>query len=107
MTERMVALTTWNLIAPDATVFGRVALQEGGADMFWHNCTFAPTPAFDVIAPLFLETRRLLERDEMEAFEAAYDRIAALGLELHPVGGGEPIRDFLLHIDGEQAQLRY
>ena len=103
----MTSLSSWNLVAPDETVLGRLTLQDGGADMFWHDGTFAPTPAFDAIAPLFLETRRLLERDEMDAFEAAYEHIVALGLELHPVGAGPPIREFLLHIDGEEARLRY
>ena len=103
----MASPASWNLVGPDATVFGRLTLHDEGADMFWQDGTFAPSPAFDAIAPLFLETRRLLDRDEMDAFELAYERIVALGLELRPVGGGAPLREFLLHIDGEEARLRY
>ena len=103
----MDSLPSWNLVAPDETVFGRLTLQHDGADMFWHDGTFAPTPAFDAIAPLFVETLRLLEGDEMDAFEVAYERIVALGLGLHPIEGGDPIREFLLHIDGGQARVRY
>ena len=103
----MASLPSWNLVAPDGTVFGRLTLHDDGADMFWHDGTFAATPAFDAIAPLFAETHQLLERDEMDAFEAAYERIVALGLELQPVEGGVPVREFLLHIDGEEARLRY
>src|SRR5687768_1632440 len=101
----MASPSSWTLVAPDKTVFGRLTLHDDGADMFWHDGTFAPSPAFDAIAPLFRETGRLLERDEMDAFELAYERIVALGLELHPAGGGLPIREFLLHIDGERARL--
>ena len=110
MTEvggQVAAHPSWDLVARDATVLGRLVLQGDGADMFWLDCTFAPTPAFSAIAPLFVETRRRLERDEMEELESAYEQIGALGLELHPVGGGVPIREFLLHIDGEQARVRF
>lgn len=98
--------TTWHLTAADGTALGQLELAEGG-DMFWSNYRFTPTPAFAKVAPLFADAIALLNRDEMEAFEAAYERIVDLGLELRPGDGGATIREFLLHIDGSEARLRY
>ena len=75
--------------------------------MPWTECRFTPTPAFTRVAALFAAELEFLNRDEMEAWEAAYDRVARLGLELRPADGGEPIREFILHVDGEQAWFRH
>ena len=102
-----MASREWDLVAPDQTVFGRLTSEADGGDMFWQECRFVPSSHFATIAPLFREVQVLLERDEMEACEQAYERIAGLGLVLTPRGDEGPIRDFLLHIDGTQARLRY
>jgi len=101
-----MASTTWYLTAADGTALGRLELAEGG-DMFWSDYHFAPTPAFEQAAPLFAEELALLNREEMEAWEVAYQRIVDLGLELRPEGGGDTIREFILHVDGTEARLRY
>jgi len=36
----------------------------------------------------------------------AFEKVDQLGLILVPVDGGEPITDFLLHIDGNTAWFR-
>jgi len=96
---------SWDLVATDGTVLGHVEGYE--RDMFWLDCHFVPTPAFATVAPLFLEAHRLLERDEMDALDAAYQRIDALGLQLRPSDGTTAIREFILHVDGRHARLRY
>jgi hypothetical protein len=101
----MVSPNAFDLVAPDGTALGRVELTS--ADMFWSEGRFTPTPAFDSIAPLFRAELELLNGDAWEAWEEAYARIDALGLELRPLGGGAPIREFILHVDGESAQVRY
>jgi hypothetical protein len=94
----------WSLTTPDGTELGRLDFVEG--EMFRTSCRFRPTPAFDRVAPLFAAELGLLNREEMDAWEAAYARIADLGLELRPVGGGVPIREFILHVDGDEAWFR-
>ncbi len=101
----MVHPQSFDLVAPDGTALGRVELT--GADMSWHEGRFSPTPAFHSVGPLFREELELLNRDEMEAWEQMYARIDALGLELRPLGGGAPICEFILHLDGERARVRY
>ena len=101
----MTTAESWDLVAADGTVLGHVEGYE--RDMFWLDCHFAPTPAFAPVAPLFLEELRLLEREEMDAWELVYQRIDALGLELRPLDGTTPIREFILHVDGSHARLRY
>jgi hypothetical protein len=101
-----MASTTWHLTAADGTTLGRLELAEGD-DIFWSDYRFAPTPAFEHVAPLFADELALLNREEMEAWEVAYQRIVDLGLELRPEDGGDTIREFILHVDGSEARLRY
>jgi hypothetical protein len=101
----MIPSRSLDLVSPDGTVLGRLDLEQ--AEIFWQEGRFIPTPAFLGVAPLFREELELLERDEMEAWEAAYERIAGLGLELRSIAGEPPIRDFILHIDGQLAGVRY
>jgi hypothetical protein len=68
---------------------------------------FQPTPQFSEVQPLFIEELRLLNAEEMVAWELAYGRIVALGLTLDPPGGGPPIRDYILHIDGHDAWFQH
>lgn len=97
----------WDLIAADGTQLGRLELAAAGSDMFLIGARFTPAPAFAQVAPLFAAELDLLDRDEMEAWEQAYGRIAALALELRPLDGGAPIREFILHIDGGEAWFRH
>jgi hypothetical protein len=94
----------WNLTAPDGTHLGR--LDSTTLDMPWTYCRFAAGPAFREVAELFATELDLLNRDQMDEWMEAYERIDALGLELQPTDGGKPIREFLLHIDGEEAWFR-
>jgi len=97
----------WDLIAADGTRLGRLEPAAAGGDMFWTGARFTPAPAFAQVAPLFAAELELLNREEMEAWDEAYGRIDALALELRPVDGGAPIREFILHIDGGEAWFRH
>jgi len=101
-----MASTTWHLTAADGTALGRLELAEGG-DMFWSDYRFTPTPAFEQIAPLFADELALLNRGEMETWEVAYQRIVDLGIELRAEDCDDTIREFILHVDGSEARLRY
>ena len=54
--------------------------------------------------PWFDEALALIEADDLERFEAAYDRISE---ELMLVSPSGPVADFLLHIDGDEAWFRW
>ncbi len=94
----------WELIRRDGTLLGR--LTQDGLDPPWVLCRFEPTEHFAPVAHLFAEEIGLLEEDEMDNWAAVEEDVAALGLELRPSGGGTPIREFLLHVDGSRAWFR-
>jgi hypothetical protein len=68
---------------------------------------FEPTPLYSEVQPLFDEELRLLNSDNMNAWESAYHKIDALGLTLEPTDGSLRIREFILHIEGCGAWFRY
>ena len=83
-------------------------LTEQNIHQPWINCKFQASPAFALYEGLFAEEIRLLNRDEMELRQQAYQKIDELELALEPLNeGGETIKDFILHIDGDRAQFRY
>ena len=49
----------------------------------------------------------LLEVGDLGAWSSAWERIAAQQLALEPLDGGARVEEFLLHIDGGTARLRY
>jgi len=76
-------------------------------DQPWFMCEFAPTPDFEDVKPLFDEELRRLEviDDDIDAWENAYSRIDELGLQIVPPGGGPPLTEFVLHIEGNRARF--
>lgn len=83
-------------------------LTRTGGDFPWWLGVFTPTPAFSAVRALFDRERECLESDEMEGWDEAWEELAE-GMVLEPVAGGEPITEFLLHIDadGRGAWWRY
>ncbi len=76
-------------------------------DFPWVYCTFAPTPEFDSLRPLFETELRLSENEDWEALEKIDEDIAALRLELTDPTTGAQIRNFLIHFDVGTAWFRY
>ena len=95
---------SWRLVRPDGERLGR--LVQDGAERSWILCRFEADPGFTAVAELFAEDLGLIEEDEMDAWEMIHERIADLGLVLVPEHGGEPLREFLLHVDGDRAWFR-
>ena len=92
----------WELVGPDGRILGRLASPE--SDMFVSSCSFEPTDYFSDVAPIFAEELRCLNAidespDGLDALESMIAQVMALGLELRPLSGGEPLREYLLHID--------
>jgi len=72
--------------------------------MFWQICKFKPEEAFQEFEPLFQEASAF---QDMAVFERNYDQLAESGVILFDVENNTEIKDFILHIDGEQVTLRY
>ncbi|MEL7187068.1 MAG: hypothetical protein AAFN50_11650 [Pseudomonadota bacterium] len=76
-------------------------------DMPWFNCKFLPTSDFSQFAHLFENELALLNADEMEKWETAYDEIDALGLKLVPTDAdAADLIDLILHVEGSKAWFR-
>ncbi|MCX5442844.1 MULTISPECIES: hypothetical protein [unclassified Streptomyces] len=84
---------------------GTLTLAE--IDMFWSDCHFEPAAAWDDPRLLFAAARDARVRSDEEAALAADESMHAEGLILVPDGGGDPITDFLIRIDGEAARFRH
>ena len=74
-------------------------------DFPWMYCKFEAAAAFAELKPLFDDELRLLNEEDMDAWEEAYEKIRALKLQL--VSGENEISEFLLHVDGDKAWFRY
>lgn len=73
-------------------------------DFPWLFCKFEPCDSFAEQRALFEEELRLLNAEDMVAWEEVYEKIRALNLRL--VSAEEALGEFLLHIDGDEAWFR-
>jgi hypothetical protein len=87
------------------SLLGRLTLKE--IDQPFLFCEFQPTEAFDEFKPLFDREVELLETGDMETWDEAYNRINDLGLTLFNPDGEIDIKEFLLHIQNNEAWFRY
>ena len=76
-------------------------------DFPWLNARLEARPGFEALRPLFDEEVRRAEavEDDMDAWEAAYNRIREAVSLAAPDGRRVP--EFLLHIEGEEAWWRW
>lgn len=82
-------------------------LRIYGSDMPWWICKFTPTEAFSEVAPAFAKEIKELGKGKEGQWRQAFAEVQALGLKLVPHERGLKINSFIVHIDGEQASLRY
>ncbi|WP_435652290.1 hypothetical protein [Kitasatospora purpeofusca] len=95
---------SWQLKQGDRLV-GTLILEE--IDMSWSDCRFEPAPAWEDLRPLFAVSRDAWVRGDQKAARAADEAIRTAGLVLVPSGGGDPITDLLIRINGETARFRH
>ncbi|MDI6413134.1 hypothetical protein QLX52_30465 [Streptomyces albus] len=93
--------TAWRLVRQGALI-GTVAVTE--TDFPWLRGRFVAEPAFAEVKPWFDEVLALVESNDFERVDAAYDRIPR---ELTLVSPSGPVADFLLFIDGDEAWFRW
>ena len=82
-------------------------LHRYDSDCPWLKCSFEAAADFSQVKQLFDDELVLLEADQMEQWQIAYERINALGLKLIDIETKEEIGEFLLHIQGTEAWVRY
>lgn len=82
-------------------------LRSYDSNFPWVNCKFEPNESFEELRPLFDEELRLLDGEDMTAWEETSNRILALNLKLIDLKNGNEIREFLLHIKGDEAWFRF
>jgi hypothetical protein len=67
----------------------------------WLNGTWTPDIAFAQHADLFATELKLLEKEDWDAWEIAYEAILSNGIRLH-YPDGRAVPEFLLHIDSSK-----
>ncbi|MEU2603165.1 hypothetical protein [Streptomyces albus] len=97
----MAQENAWRLVRQGALV-GTVVVTE--TDFPWLRGRFVAEPAFAEVKPWFDEVLALVESNDFERVDAAYDRIPR---ELTLVSPSGPVADFLLFIDGDEAWFRW
>ena len=75
-------------------------------DFPWMFCKFEASASFAEQRALFEEELRLLNAEDMVAWEQAYEKIRALNLRLVDTKEDHEIDEFLVHIDGDEAWFR-
>jgi hypothetical protein len=86
-------------------VLGELAVEA--PDGPYIVCAFAPTPAFERVRSLFDRELALLEANDLDAWEDAYEEIVVLGIGLAEPATGAPIDTFVIHVRGDKAWFRY
>ncbi|MEV6537318.1 hypothetical protein ACGFWD_42860 [Streptomyces sp. NPDC048448] len=85
-----------------STLIGTITVDEAG--MPWQHGRFLPEPAFSQFRPWFDKVNAIVEAEEFERFDNAYDRIESALTLVSPSG---PVAEFLLHIDQDRAWFRW
>lgn len=91
----------WRLMRKDA-LLGTITVDE--ADFPWLRGQFVPQPSFRQVKPWFDELHAIVEAEEFERFDDAYNRIEEALTLLSPSG---PVDEFLLHIHQGRAWFRW
>ena len=94
----------WQLVRGDE-LLAELVVTEG--DFPWLYAEVRPAAGFAEVRPLFDEELRRSELmdEEPEQWEAAYYRIREAVRLVAP--DGQPVPEFLLHIDGAEAWRRW
>ncbi|MGW3044503.1 hypothetical protein ACWC9T_31670 [Kitasatospora sp. NPDC001159] len=83
-------------------LLGEIVVDDGYFP--WLEGRFVPRPGFAEVKPWFDESAALVDAEDFEAFDRAYDRIAGTLTLASPQG---PVAEFLLHIRGDRAAFRW
>ncbi len=87
------------------TLLGVLAQTDSHND--WHHGRFKPSAGFQTVRHLFDRERELYDSNRLDEWASLWEEIAAPGMRLEPVAGGEHVHEFLIHIEGKQARWRF
>jgi hypothetical protein len=82
-------------------------LTRSGVEFPWYEGGYEPTASFLTVRHLFDRELALLNDDQMDEWELAWEEIRLPGLLLHPRDGRPDITEFVIHFDEEGARWRY
>jgi hypothetical protein len=85
-------------------LLGRLTLVGGEQPLLHYR--FQATPAFREVEPLFAAELETFQADDLDRWQAEYDKIRAPGLALELPDGGVYAGDFVVHVEGDKARLR-
>ena len=86
------------------TLIGTLTIFD--QDMFWFSALFEPTAAFEPYRPTFDEGNRVRTADDADAWAAWHDKLNGLGLHLVRLRDQAVASEFILYIDGREAEFR-
>ncbi|MGW2377467.1 MULTISPECIES: hypothetical protein [Kitasatospora] len=91
----------WQLLR-GGELLGEIVVDDGHFP--WLDGRFVPEAGFVEVKPWFDESAALVDAENFQAFERAYDRIDGTLTLVSPHG---PVAEFLLHIRGDRASFRW
>jgi hypothetical protein len=94
----------WTLIHGNQTV---ARLDPIGTDMPWFICVVHREPGFEEFESLFAEQERLMDAEDWDGAEALWKRMHSTLKLVNDDDAESRIDEYLLRIDGDDAQLRY
>jgi hypothetical protein len=94
---------TWEL-RHDHILIGKLTITD--QDMFWYTATFEPTPSFAAYRAIFEEGNNLRVRDAGDAWTIWYEKVQSFGLRLVRLSDQASASEFILYIDGSDADFR-
>jgi hypothetical protein len=96
-------LDIWEL-RHDNTLIGTLTIAD--EDSPWYSALFDPTPEFAAYRSIFDEGSRLRTAEDPDAWNAWQTKMHGLGLRLVRIQDQAATGDFLLYIDGREADFR-
>lgn len=91
----------WRLYSGEEPI-GQILIDD--TDFPWLSGRFSATPAFEPLRELFVRELALVDGEEFEEWERAYDEVRRRVSLTSP---DSPVPEFLLHIDGDRAWFRW
>ncbi len=86
------------------TIIGALTVYD--EDMGWYSAHFEATPAFDRHRALFTEGTQVRVGEDAERWQDWHARVRQLELQLVRLADSASTGDFLLYIDGRDADFR-
>lgn len=88
-------------------VLAVLELCRPSGEMFWATCAFKPNAGFARVEHIIRQASNILDDDDVDQFEALYAQLGDMGVRLVNVETGEIFEYFIIHLNGDRAEVRY